>query len=306
MSTPPSGVQFELRHGEQAASIVEVGGGIREYTHGGRPVLESYPLGSMCDGAHGAPLIPWPNRLAEGRYSFEGQEHQLALNEPERSNAIHGLLRWRPWSASEQSDPGVVVVGTRLLPLAGYPFALEVEIRYELGDDGLTVLTSARNIGEQACPYGAGQHPYLSPGDGPIDVCTLELPAATRVLVDERHQVPVGREPVEGTRFDFREARRIGEDQIDDAFTDLTRDADGRATARLGCADGTTVELWVDEHHPYLQAFTGDTLAPGRRRTALAVEPMTCPANAFASGHGLLRIEPGRSVTTTWGVRLRH
>ena len=305
MSTPPSGVQFELRHGGQAASIVEVGGGIREYTHGGRPVLESYPLGSMCDGAHGAPLIPWPNRLAGGRYSFDGREHQLALNEPERGNAIHGLLRWRPWSAREQAEHSVVVQA-RLLPLAGYPFALEVEIRYELGEEGLTVATSARNIGEHACPYGAGQHPYLSPGDGLLDACTLELPAATRLLTDERHQVPVGREPVEGTRFDYRGARTLGEEQIDDAFTGLSRDGDGRARARLGCPDGTTVELWADEHHPYLQAFTGDTLAPGRRRTALALEPMTCPANAFASGEGLLRIEPGASVTTTWGVRLRH
>ena len=305
MSIAPSGLQFELRHGEQRAVIVEVGGGIREYTHGGRAVLEHYPLDSMCDGAHGAPLIPWPNRLAEGRYSFEGQEHQLALNEPERGNAIHGLLRWRPWSAREQSEASVIVAA-RLLPLAGYPFALEVEIRYELGDDGLTVATTAHNIGERACPYGTGQHPYLSPGEGPIDRCTLELAAATRLLNDERHQVPVAREPVQGTRFDFAEARALGEQQIDDAFTDLARDGDGRATARLGCPDGTAVELWADAHHPFLQVYSGDTLAPERRRRALAVEPMTCAANAFRSGEGLLVLKAGESLTTSWGVLLRH
>ena len=81
--------------------IVEVGGGIREYTRRRAPVLEPLSAGAMCDGAHGAPLIPWPNRLADGRYSFDGSEHQLPLDEPERNNAIHGLLRWRPWSALE-------------------------------------------------------------------------------------------------------------------------------------------------------------------------------------------------------------
>jgi aldose 1-epimerase len=303
MSTPPSGLQFELRHGVQAATVVEVGGGIREYRHARRPVLEGYALGSICDGAHGAPLIPWPNRLAGGHYSFDGAGHQLPLDEPERGNAIHGLLRWRPWSARGQT-PASVTMQARLLPLEGYPFALEVEIRYELSDDGLEVATSARNIGERPCPYGAGQHPYLSAGGAAVDECTLELPAATRLLNDEHHQIPVGREPVAGTRFDFRQARTLGGDRLDDAFTDLARGGDGRARARLGCPDGAAVELWVDERHRVLQAFTGDTLAPERRRRAVAVEPMTCPANAFASGEGLLRLQPGESVTTTWGVGL--
>jgi aldose 1-epimerase len=305
MSLPPSGEQFELRRGDQHAVIVEVGGGIREYSHGGRAVLESFPVDSMCDAAHGTPLIPWPNRLADGRYSFEGAEHQLPLNEPERNNAIHGLLRWRPWSAGERSDDGVTM-RARLLPLEGYPFALQLELRYELGDDGLTVSTTAHNLGDHPCPYGAGQHPYLSPGEGLVDDCTLELPAAVRLVNDERHQVPVGRESVAGTPYDFRGARRLGDQQIDDAFTELERGADGRATARLVCPDGATVELWADEGYPFLQAYSGDTLPPPRRRRALAVEPMTCAANAFRSGDGLLVVAAGQSVTTSWGVALRR
>ena len=67
---PPSGQQFQIVHGDQRVTIVEVGGGIREYVAAERPVLDPYPLAEMCDGAHGAPLIPWPNRLADGRYSF--------------------------------------------------------------------------------------------------------------------------------------------------------------------------------------------------------------------------------------------
>jgi aldose 1-epimerase len=299
----PSGEQFEITHGEQRATIVEVGAGVREYEVGARPVLDPYPPQAMSDGAHGAPLIPWPNRLADGRYRFDGVDHQVALTEPAKRNAIHGFLRWRPWRAVEREDARVVM-GTRLYPLSGYPFALEVRVDYRLGEDGLEVSTTATNIGERTCPYATGQHPYLSPGNGLIDECTLELPAGTRILTDER-QLPCGEEGVEGTTFDFRAARRLGEQQIDSAFTDLSRGEAGYATVRLEAPDGRVVELWVDESYPVLEVFTGDTLSPPRRRRGLAIEPMTGPPNAFQSGQGLIRLDPGASVTTCWGVRLR-
>lgn len=302
MSFAPSGRQFEISRGEQRATIVEVGGGIREYAVGDRPVLEPYPLEAMCDGAHGAPLIPWPNRVADGRYSFDGSDFQLALTEPPRQNAIHGLMRWRPWEALEHG-PDRVTVQARLLPMSGYPFALDLTITYELGDTGLTASTSATNLGERPCPYGTGQHPYLSPGSGTVDQCILRLPAATRIVTDER-MVPTGRTSVDDTPFDFREPRPIGEQALDVALTDLARDGDGLARAQLTGPDGRCVELWADAHYEFLEVFTGDTLAPERRRSGLAVEPMTCAPNAFQSGDGLLRLEPQETITTRWGVRL--
>ena len=300
---PPSGEQFELRHGEQRATVVEVGGGLRSYSVAGREVLESYPLEAICDGGHGTPLIPWPNRLADGRYSFNGKEHQLALSEPTRHNAIHGLLRWRSWRALEQT-PAAVTVGIQLHPMPGYPFSLDIRIVYELGEEGLKVTTTASNVGEEPCPYGCGQHPYLSPGEGPIDRCTLELPAAVRILTDEERSLPSGREAVAGTAFDFRSPRVIGALGIDSAFTELVRDSRGRVPVRLACPDGRTVELWTGEGYELIEIFTGDTLAPGRRRTALAVEPMSCPPNAFASGEQLVVLDPGGRHTARWGVRL--
>jgi aldose 1-epimerase len=298
----PSGEQFELVHGEQRATIVEVGGGVREYELAGRPVLDPYPLEAMCDGGHGTPLIPWPNRLADGRYRFDEVDHQLSLSEPANRSAIHGLLRWRPWRALER-EADRVTIGARIHPMTGYPFALDVSIEYRLGDDGLTVSTTSMNIGDRACPYGAGQHPYLSPGAGAIDECTLELAARTRILLDER-QLPSGSEPVAGGELDFSAARRLGEQRIDCALTDLARDDRGLALARLSAPDGRTVELWADASYTVLQLFTADTLSPARRRRGLAVEPMTCEPNAFRSGVGLVRLEPGEALTTRWGVRL--
>jgi aldose 1-epimerase len=299
----PSGEQFEISSDKQSATIVEVGAGVRQYTVAGRTVLDPYPLDAICDGAHGAVLIPWPNRLADGRYRFDGVNHQLALSEPARHNAIHGLLRWRSWRAV-QRESDRVVMGIHLHPTPGYPFTLDVSVTYELGEDGLTVSTDAKNVGERPCPYGTGQHPYLSPGGGSIDDCTLQLPAATRVLTDSVHQLPSGSEAVAGTVFDFSCARRIEDLQVDSPFTDLSRDDRGRAVTRLSAPDGRTVALWVDESYPVLEVYTGDTLSPPRRRRGLAVEPMTCWPNAFQNGNGLQRLEPGQSLSTRWGVRL--
>jgi aldose 1-epimerase len=303
MAQPPSGEQFEIAHGEQRATIVEVGGGIRAYSHGGRDVLEPYPLDRMCDGAHGAVLVPWPNRLGDGSYEFDGERHQLDLSEPDKRNAIHGLLRWVPWRAVER-EADRVVVAARLHPGPGYPFDLEVSVSYALGEEGLTATTSARNVGACACPYGSGQHPYLSAGGGPIDACSLELPADVVILTEPERQLPCGRADVEGGPLDFRAPRAIGAAEIDSPFTGLQRDWQGRATARLACADGATVELWAGEGYEVLEVYTGDTLAPERRRTALALEPMTCPPDAFRSGEDLIRLEPGEEVAHAWGVRL--
>ncbi|GAC1364810.1 MAG: aldose 1-epimerase family protein [Actinomycetota bacterium] len=303
MRRAPSGEQFTIGYGDQRATVVEVGGGVREYSRGGRPVLDPYDVATMCDGAHGAPLIPWPNRLAGGRYRFGGSDYQVALTEPAKNNAIHGFLRWRAWRA-ERHEADRVVMSSTLYPLMGYPFLLEVSVDYQLSEAGLAVTTRATNAGDRACPFGCGQHPYLSAGSGLLDDCDLEVGAGTRIVTDDVRQLPVGSEPVAGTAFDFRTRRRIGAQTVDFAFTDLARDGEGLAWVRLWGADGACAELWLDEAYPFVEIYTGDTLAPQRRRLGLGTEPMTCPPNAFASGEGVISLEPGSTVTTRWGARL--
>lgn len=303
MSMAPSGRQFEISSGEHSATIVEVGGGLRRYSVGDRDVLEPYDAGQMCDGARGAPLIPWPNRLANGRYRFDGSEYQVALTEPGKDNAIHGILRWRPWESIERQDDRITVAAT-LFPLMGYPFTLGLRIAYQLDDSGLTVATTATNLGTKTAPYGCGQHPYLAPGRGLVDDCTLRLEADTRILTDPGRQLPIGLEAVHGTPYDFRHGRKIAGTKIDYAFTDLHRDSDGRAWVHFTGPDGRTVQLWVDETYPIIELFTGDTLHSDRRRRGLGTEPMTCPPNAFQTGDQVTRLEPGASVTSRWGVSL--
>jgi len=296
----PSGEQITTVAGDQQAVVVEVGGGLRSYSVGGRDLVDGYSADEMSSSGRGQVLIPWPNRLQDGTYDFDGQRHQLPLNEPERHNAIHGLVRWAPWTIVER-EPDRVTMEHVLYPQPGYPFSLRIRIEYGLSHGGLKVRTTATNIGSAACPYGSGAHPYLTLGTASINRLELRAPARTVLLSDERG-LPIVAQAVEGTAYDFRKLRRIDSTVLDHAFTDLERDHDGLARVELRDPDNKTqVSLWVDQSYSYLMLFTGDPLANVRRRS-LAVEPMTCPPNAFRTGDSLIRLEPGSSFAGTWGI----
>jgi aldose 1-epimerase len=296
----PSGEQVEISFGSQRAVVVEVGGGLRSFSVDGRDLLDGYGVEEQSASGRGQVLIPWPNRLRDGSYEFDGRSHQLPLTEPEHSNAIHGLVRWASWRVGEHEADRVVMEHV-IHPQPGYPFTLGLRIEYALSEGGLSVTTTARNLGSDACPYGCGQHPYLTVGTPTVDTIELRAPGQ-RVLVSDERDLPTGSEPVDGTEYDFRAPRPIGVTKLDNAFTDLARDDDGRARVRLRDADGNSaVTLWVDKSYGYLMLFTGDT-RPDVNRRSLAVEPMTCPPNAFQTGDSLIRLEPDESATATWGI----
>ena len=289
---PPSGEQFEIAWGDQRAVVVEVGGGLRSYSRGGRELLDGYGVDERCESGRGQVLIPWPNRLQDGSYEFDGRSHQLPLTEPQNGNAIHGLVRWSTWTAAER-EPHRVAMEHVIHPQPGYPFSVALHIEYELSDGGLSVRTTATNVGVDACPYGCGT--------GLVDSLVLRAPGG-RVLLSDERDLPVSSEPVNGTEFDFRVARPIGETKLDNAFTDLEREEDGLArVVLLDPDDGATLTLWVDELYGYLMLFTGDS-RPDVNRRSFAVEPMTCPPNAFRSGDAVIRLEPGASATGSWGL----
>jgi aldose 1-epimerase len=295
----PSGDQIEISHGDQRAVVVEVGGGLRTYSAGGHELLDGYGVDEMSRSGRGQVLLPWPNRIQDGSYEFDGRRHQLPINDVPEQDAIHGLVRWAGWQAQEH-EPNRVVMRHRIHPQPGYPFSLEVGIEYLLSDEGLQVTTTATNVGADPCPYGCGAHPYLRAGAEMVDALTLRAPGRIVLLSDERG-IPVDSQPVDGTEFDFRRPRRMMGTRLDNAFTDLERDGDGLARVTLTGAEAGALSLWVDEAYRYLMLFTGDPL-PDVNRRSLAVEPMTCPPNAFRTGEALIRLDPGQSFTSTWGL----
>ena len=295
----PSGEQFEISSGGQRAVVVEVGGGLRTYTVDGRDVLDGYARDELARSGRGQVLAPWPNRIEDGSYEFDGSPQQLALTEPRAHNAIHGLVRWAAWRASEQRTDAVVMEHV-VHPQPGYPFTLALRVEYSLAETGLAVRTTARNLGHVACPYGAGQHPYFTLGTSTVDALELTLPAA-RVFDRDERGLPIGSRSVAGTEFDFRGTRTIGSMRLDHAFTDLERDGDGRARVALRSPEDRRLIVWVDASYGYLMVFTGDPL-PDVARRSVAIEPMTCPPNAFRTGEGFVRLESGESFECSWGV----
>jgi aldose 1-epimerase len=298
-----TGAQHQIAAGDYQATITELGANLRSLQYRGVPAIAEYGAGELPPAGSGELLVPWPNRIDHGRYSYRGETFQLDLSEPAHDNAIHGLTRWTSWQLIAIS-PDSAELGLRLLGRPGYPFCLELRARYRLSAaDGLEVTVTAHNAGDRPAPYGTGSHPYLRAGDGLVDDWVLELPAAQWLPADDRG-IPAGApQPVAGTEYDFRSARPIDSAVLDHAFTGLRADGDGRARVRL-TRDDALVTLWAGPGYRWLQAFTGDTLGPDRRRRAVAIEPMTCPPNAFVSGSDLLTIAPGQRVVHQWGLQV--
>lgn len=283
--------------------VVEVGGGLRTYTFRGLDILAGYPQDVRCTAGCGQLLIPWPNRIRDGRYTFAGQGHQLALTEPERGNAIHGLVRWASWSVQEQAED-TVTLGCRMRPQQGWEWSLDLSVTYTLTATGLIVTPRARNVGTDAAPFGFGAHPYLSVGEDRVDEVELAIPAAALLEVDDR-LLPMGLAGVDGTDQDFREPRVLGRLALDTAFTNVVAGADGCWRVTLSHPrTGRVVTLWADAAaYQWLQVFTGDSLPlTSRRVSGIAVEPMTCPPNAFNSGDDLIVLEPGQEFGAPWGI----
>jgi aldose 1-epimerase len=302
---PPSGEQHEIRHGDQTVVVTEVGATLRAYSVGGVDVVDGFGLDEPSPAGRGQVLAPWPNRLDGGRYEFEGRPGAAAIDEPELGNAIHGLVRWLPWQLASKTDDALAL-GCVLHPQPAYPWRLELGLEYRLAGDGLVVVARATNASVDAAPFGIGFHPYLTMGM-PVDDVLLTIPATRRLTSDDR-ALPVGEEDVAGTEFDFTVGRSVGSTRLDTCFTGLVRGSDAGSRARLESADGErAVEVWADEAFGYLQVYTGDTLEPAsRRRRAVAIEPMTCPPNAFASGVDVIRLEPGALWSGAWGIALRE
>ena len=292
-----------LARGEQRAVIVEVGGGLRQYRAGDIEVLDGYAEDTRCSSGRGQPLIPWPNRLEDGSYDFGDLHEQAALSEPDKHNAIHGLVRWSSWAVTDAGTDHATM-GLTLRPQPGWAWTLELSITYRLHADGLRVTLAATNRSDRPCPFGAGFHPYLLAPSGRVDDLELTVPASTRYLADGRG-LPTGTEHVAGTPYDFRSGRRIGAQVIDVAYTDLAAGAD--ATSVISVTDpssGRRVDVRLETGWSHVMVFTGDTVG-ARARQGLAVEPMTGPANLLRSGASLIVLQPGVPWEASWSLAPR-
>ena len=289
-----------LSAGPYTAAIDQVGATVRLLRHGDDDLVAPFPAGTMRPLYRGATIAPWPNRIVDGRYSFGGEDLQLAVNEVDRQHALHGLVHWIRWEVADVADDQILL-DHHLVPQQGYPFALHLTVHYRLTTEGLEATATAVNTGSGAAPYGYCPHPYLVAGPGTVDGWSLELPAALRLDTDER-LIPIGTVAVDSADSDFRKATVIGPRQIDHAFTALDRDGvrprDGAGTRvrRQRCPDDVrpvgTVGSGAHRNRP----------EPEWNRAGLAVEPMSCPPDAFNSTQDLVVLQPNDRHVAEWTI----
>ncbi|MEJ1154835.1 MULTISPECIES: aldose 1-epimerase family protein [Microbacterium] len=307
--TPLSGTQHALRTGAYEAVIASVGATLRSLTFEGRDLVVPFAPDEVRPAYRGATLVPWPNRVTDGRYTFDGTEYQLALTEPARDHALHGLAAWLDYEAVDKG-PSHVTLAAVIPAQTSYPWRISIRTTFTLTREGLTQSVEATNESADAAPFGTAPHPYLVAGAGSVDGWTLELPAAQVLTVTQERLIPERLEQVDAvnpSRFDFRAPRLIGTAEIDHAYTGLARDAHDRATVNLTDSHGCGVSMSWDASCPWVQVHTADTGVAATHRIGLAVEPMTCAPDAFNDATydydtGLIVIEPGDTTVASWRI----
>jgi aldose 1-epimerase len=292
--------RWSLRCGAAHAEVDAVGAALRTFSVDGRDLVVPYPAGTVNTLFRGAVIAPWPNRVVDGRYTFGGRTHQLPITEVERGHALHGLVSWVRWEPVDVRPDGVTLWHP-LVPQPGYPFALDLTVDVQLSDDAVRTTLTARNVGSESAPYGCCPHPYVRAGAGTVDDWELTVAAGRRLEVDER-LAPAGLVPVADADT-FATGRRVGSTALDHAFTDLQRDAAGLARVRVMAADGHGVQVEWGPWAAWVQLHSADRPEPEHHRVGLAVEPMSCPPNAFVSGTDLVVLQPGGEHAASWTIR---
>ena len=302
---PLSGTQFVLEANGYTASIASIGASIRSLQYHGRNLIVPFDADQVRPFFRGTILAPWPNRVVDGRYTFGGLEQQLSITEPSRGHSLHGLVSWLDFAVVKQTTRRLVLEAT-IEAQPGYPHRVTLEVAFALDAGGLRTTVTAMNAGPNAAPFGIAPHPYLVAGDGRVNDWTLELPARKILTVTPERLIPLRLRDVDESdlaEFDFRAPRTIDDTFIDHAFTSLDRDDEGNATVRVTTSAGSGVALaWAGEC-PWVQVHTADQPAPSIDRIGLAVEPMTCPPDAFNSGVDLNVLQPGDSAGASWMIQ---
>lgn len=289
-----TGERFAISSSGYTAEISEVGAALAGMWRDGVAVTVETAPDELPPKSTGCVLAPWPNRIRDGRYTFDGVDYQLPLTEPATLNASHGFVKWQRWQCVEQTESSVLM-HCDVVPQTGYPFEISLHLLYILDSEGLTVRLAATNTGSVAAPFGVGFHPYLDLGASPLDDAELQVPAASVLRTDER-QIPVETLPVASTVFDLQKLRPIGDLRLDHGFADLTGSVAVLKTA------ARTIELRWSSSFRNLQIFTPPFITPGRN--AVAIEPMSCPANAFNSLDNLVRLAPDERWSGEWSIRV--
>ena len=285
------------------ATISTAGAALKQLTVGGKDLITITTGHELNPYADGLVMAPWANRIDGGKWTLDGQELQLEINEPSMNNAIHGLVSQTVFEIANRTESSLKL-SALIQPTTGYPFKLEISVTYELTSDGIDVKHHAKNLSDKAAPFVVGAHPYLQISGTPTEKLEIKSSVRTVDLVNER-RIPIGKQDISGSEFDITDWRELSTCDFDHGFSNLVRDSNGRAHHLLRSPSGEVLDIWQSAEMKYAFIFTPDFYtnnADQTPRTAIAIEPQTGPANAFNSKEDLIWIEPNQAFDASWGL----
>ena len=300
MSRPGNGEQINIESEHYAAQIRTMGAGLNFLRFKGRDLVDPFIPTIKPENYRGDVLAPWPNRIEDGKYEVDGALYLIPINEPNRNNALHGLVNCCEWDVIEKTDNSVLLKAT-LKKSVSYPTDLDFSAKYSLSDQGLSITVSAQNTGKNRAPYGVSIHPYLIPTpNSRVDDWSLTMNSSEVLDVDEKRLLPIGLKKVEELDFDFRSSAIIGNRFIDHAFK---VDKESERIITVVAKNGDAVEMTFSSNCEWIQIHTADRNGGTDSRICLAVEPMTCPPNAFRNLDSNIWLVPGSSTSSTWKIK---
>lgn len=254
-------------------------------------------------GFKGAILFPFPNRIKGGKYTFKGETYSFPVNEPQRGNAIHGLVYDRAFVIHDQyvkDDRAVLELqyGYEENHAESYPFPYTLRVKYELtATEGLICTATVVNRSDDEMPFGFGWHPYFKFEGVKVDDLKLHIPAPHTLKVDEQ-MIPIGEV---GFNTGFRYLNEINDTQFDTAYRIEAKSNKKMGTEIYNPKDDVKLTVWQEagpQAFNYVQVYTPEG------RDVIAIEPMTCPANAFNTNEGLIILQKGQQWQSSFGVKL--
>ena len=243
-------------------------------------------------------LLPYPNRLRDGRYKHGGKNYQFDLTNPATQNSIHGFGYNAPmvvdmvWKNAKET--GIKCSWQHDGKHDAYPFRFTAEIKMILRGPKFEMSMTFKNDSEVDIPVGLGWHPYFKMSEKSDD-SSLKIPDCQLIDIDDR-MLPTGKKtPFKG----FKRLTPIKNKTLDNGF--LIENQTQNAETVLASAHGK-LTFWQEtgaKKWNFLQVFTPP------HRQSVAIEPMTCNIDAFNNGDGLVMLKPSESMGGTFGVRFK-
>lgn len=283
---------LELKSADEKSTAtlnLNEGGRLAYYCCGAIEIISNVDASSYQYNYASAILFPFANRIKNGTYKFNGLHYILECNEPDKNNAIHGLVYNKSFKCiNEQltSDFGSVTLRYEDAGNSkGFPFKYAIELTYKLSETGISLSVNILNLDKNSFPFTLGWHPYFTTED--LYNSYLNFNSDKTFLVDNV-QIP-------SSKIDFNETMpfQLKDTKLDDGYI-----IEGHKIELLTPQYRLKIELTALDN--YLQVYTPKTT------NVIAVEPMTGAADAFNNKIGLQILEPNDSYSVVWDLNIEN